>query len=162
MGITESEAHHFLGRIGFAPLASDVDHVVGREQSDVVDEVLNLERDLPSTLEWVRGNDRDDFAANSRTLGWWLNRMTRSRITNAGSNSPDPLVEKMTMFWHGHFATEFLAVEDALLMYEQNHILRAGALGDFAQLCTDISLHGAMLIYPVSYTHLTLPTICSV
>jgi uncharacterized protein (DUF1800 family) len=29
-------------------------------------------------------------------INWWTQRMARS---------PAPLVEKMTLFWHGHFAT---------------------------------------------------------
>ena len=147
MLVTEADAYHFLGRIGFAPLPSDVNHVVGRDQADVVDEILNLNRDLPATPDRLLVADRMNFQANSQNLGWWLNRMIQSRITGATPSTPDPLLEKLTMFWHGHFATEFPGVDDALLMFEQNQILRAGAFGDFAQLCTDISLHGAMLIY---------------
>ena len=35
---------------------------------------------------------------------WWLRRMRKG---------PRPLQEKMTLFWHGHFATSFRKVRDA-------------------------------------------------
>ncbi len=41
---------------------------------------------------------------------WWLNRM---RYT------PYPLREKMTLFWHGHFATSFEKVNLALFIWQQ-------------------------------------------
>jgi len=42
---------------------------------------------------------------------WWLNRM---RYTSA------PLIEKATLFWHGHFATSNQKVNDPYMMWQQN------------------------------------------
>ncbi len=61
---------------------------------------------------------------------WWLQRMRYSRY---------PLREKMTLFWHGHFATSFDKVNSANLMYQQNETLRTHALGNFTSLTKDIS-----------------------
>ena len=55
----------------------------------------------------------------------WLNRIV---------HGPDPLREKLTLFWHGHFATSNKKVESVALMDGQNETLRAHALGGFA--CT--------------------------
>src|SRR2546425_417721 len=38
---------------------------------------------------------------------WWLQRMV---------HGPRPLQEKLTLFWHGHFATSVQKVHDAYLM----------------------------------------------
>ena len=46
---------------------------------------------------------------------WWLNRMI---VTST------PLREKLTLLWHGHFATGFEKVRSAALMYRQNQLLR--------------------------------------
>jgi len=46
---------------------------------------------------------------------WWLERMM---------NSPTPLLEKMTFFWHGHFATSVQKVKDGYWMWLQNDTLR--------------------------------------
>src|SRR6266705_5114515 len=69
---------------------------------------------------------------------WWLERML---------TSPTPLLEKMTLFWHGHFATSVQKVKDAYWMWLQNDTLRRNALGNFATLVRKISRDPAMMIY---------------
>jgi len=69
---------------------------------------------------------------------WWLDRMM---------NGPAPLLEKMTLFWHGHFATSAQKVKDAYWMWLQNDTLRRNAFGNFATLVKNISRDPAMMIY---------------
>ena len=69
---------------------------------------------------------------------WWLERML---------TSPAPLVEKMTLFWHGHFATSVQKVRDGYWMWLQNDTLRRNALGSFATLTKKMSRDPAMMIY---------------
>jgi uncharacterized protein (DUF1800 family) len=80
----------------------------------------------------------------NKLASWWLHRML---------NSPTPLVEKLTLFWHGHFATGAEKVLDVELMYEQNQLLRKYCLGDFRQMVHAISKDPAMLIYLDSVTN---------
>jgi hypothetical protein len=61
--------------------------------------------------------------------------------------TPAQLQEKMTLFWHGHFATSAAKVDDAELMQRQNDLRREHALGDLSQLLLEISRDPAMLIY---------------
>jgi uncharacterized protein (DUF1800 family) len=68
----------------------------------------------------------------------WLNRIL---------HGPDPLREKLTLFWHGHFATSNKKVESVGLMDRQNETLRAHALGSFAALLEAISSDPAMLVW---------------
>jgi hypothetical protein len=69
---------------------------------------------------------------------WWLDRMLIG---------PAPLLEKMTLFWHGHFATSVQKVRDGYWMWLQNDTLRRNALGNFATLAKKISRDPAMMIY---------------
>jgi uncharacterized protein (DUF1800 family) len=69
---------------------------------------------------------------------WWLDHMM---TTSA------PLVEKMTLFWHSHFATSVEKVKDGYWMWRQNDTLRRHALGNFATLTKEISRDPAMMIY---------------
>lgn len=69
---------------------------------------------------------------------WWLERMM---------SGPAPLLEKMTLFWHGHFATSVQKVKDAYWMWLQNDTLRRNALGNFGTLTRKISRDPAMMIY---------------
>jgi uncharacterized protein (DUF1800 family) len=76
---------------------------------------------------------------DSRNLAsWWLHRLLHSL---------SPAVEKMTLFWHGHFATGAEKVIDPELMLEQNRTLRRHALGSFRTMVQEISKDPAMLIY---------------
>ena len=69
---------------------------------------------------------------------WWLERMAKG---------PAPLLEKMTLFWHGHFATSVQKVRDAYWMWLQNDTLRRNAFGNFATLVKRMSRDPAMMIY---------------
>jgi len=69
---------------------------------------------------------------------WWLRRMIET---------PRPLVEKMTLFWHGHFATSYRTIEDSYHMYLQNQRFRKHALGSYRQLMREIIRDPAMLAY---------------
>jgi uncharacterized protein (DUF1800 family) len=86
------------------------------------------------------------LAANSPELltGWWLHRMR---------HTPAPLLEKTTLFWHGHFATSVEKVRDPKLMFEQNELFRTNALGRFEELVRGIARDPAMLIYLDSATN---------
>jgi uncharacterized protein (DUF1800 family) len=54
------------------------------------------------------------------------------------------LRERMTYFWHNHFATN---VPFAVLMQEQNNTIRKHALGSFKELLTAIARDPAMILY---------------
>jgi uncharacterized protein (DUF1800 family) len=70
--------------------------------------------------------------------GWWLNRMVKG---------PRPFQEKMTLFWHGHFATSVVKVRDAYYMWRQNELFRRLATGNWLQLLTEAGKDPAMLIW---------------
>src|SRR6185369_4215663 len=61
--------------------------------------------------------------------------------------SPNPLREKLTLFWHNHFATSNNKVQNAEYMLTQYKLLRKHALGSFAKLLREMSLDPAMLVW---------------
>jgi uncharacterized protein (DUF1800 family) len=73
-----------------------------------------------------------------RLKAWWLYRVLYD---------PDPLREKLTLFWHSHFATSNRKVQSIQLMLRQNETLRQHALGEFSALVTAIVSDPAMLIW---------------
>jgi uncharacterized protein (DUF1800 family) len=66
---------------------------------------------------------------------WWLDRMVRTRR---------PLEEKLTLFWHDHFAT---AGQDTPLMLAQNRLFRAKATGSFRKLLGGVMRDPAMQLF---------------
>jgi len=69
---------------------------------------------------------------------WWLDRMVLSEHS---------LRERMTWFWHGHWATSYQKVDDALPMFLQNLTLRAFALGDFKAMAQSMVNDGALIYW---------------
>lgn len=69
---------------------------------------------------------------------WWFRRILATRA---------PLREKMTLFWHDHFATSLQKVKQPVFMIRQNQLFRAYALGDFRALTGKVLRDPAMMLY---------------
>lgn len=69
---------------------------------------------------------------------WWFRRLL---------NTKAPLREKMTLFWHDHFATSIQKVKQPVLMLNQNELFRQRAFGSFRGLTQAILMDPAMLLY---------------
>lgn len=82
--------------------------------------------------------EQDDRRQMRRIQHWWLKRMIET---------PRPLEEKMTLFWHGHFATSYRTIENSYHMYMQNSLFRTHAVGNYGDLLYAIIRDPAMLAY---------------
>ncbi len=74
----------------------------------------------------------------SALLFWWLDRMV---LADHG------LQERMTWFWHGHWATSMQKVDDPLPMYRQNQTLRFYCLGNFSDMSQEMVNDGALIYW---------------
>jgi uncharacterized protein (DUF1800 family) len=83
---------------------------------------------------WLRAS----MLETRRIAYWWADRMLNTRR---------PLEEKMTLFWHGHFATSEDKVRDARKMLLQNQTFRRLATGNFRDLMIAVAKDPAMLAY---------------
>ncbi len=106
--------------LDFAPFAERPVEVVG----------LALETAAP-------GNEFDGFDMGPFAREW-LGRMATTEF---------PLEEKLTLYWHGHFATAFSKVRRPKLMVAQVRLLREMAAGNFRQLAKRITADAAMLLW---------------
>ena len=79
-------------------------------------------------------NRRNALEAQS----WWFRRML---------TTTDPLREKMTLFWHDHFATSIQKVKQPVLMIRQNELFREHAFGSFRDLTQAVLMDPAMMLY---------------
>jgi uncharacterized protein (DUF1800 family) len=73
-----------------------------------------------------------------RLKAWWLYRML---------STADPLREKLTLFWHGHFATSNRKVDNLAFMLRQNETFRKHALAPFARMLEAVCDDPAMLVW---------------
>ena len=151
------EARHLLNRTSFAAQTNEIDEYAKLTREQAVDRLLVETRRTAAypapawtaTYERVYKPDmtpEQRQQANRRELvergleirTWWVAEML---------STPSPLTEKMTLFWHNHFATSQQKVRSASLMYRQNVMLRNYALGNFGALLREVSKDPAMLIY---------------
>jgi Protein of unknown function (DUF1800) len=139
-------AAHLFRRAGFGSSASKLDEAVASTPADTVRKLsaddansTNFETQADALARTVMaGGDPKQLAAA------WVYRLLYT---------PAQLLEKTTLFWHGHFATGAEKVQVADMMWTQNQLLRDNALGEFEPLVQAISRDPAMLIYLDSATN---------
>ncbi|GAC1416104.1 MAG: hypothetical protein NVSMB64_26330 [Candidatus Velthaea sp.] len=132
-------AAHLLRRAGFGGPAAEIAQLTALGPQGAVDSLLHPSGDDSSfplypdaTLLYAMGGK-----ARQATQMWWLDRMLRTQR---------PLLEKMTLFWHGHFATSIQKVP-APLMAQQIDLFRSRALGNFRTVLAAVSVDPAMSIW---------------
>lgn len=69
---------------------------------------------------------------------WWLDQMVEQE---------HPFIERMTWFWHGHWATSYSKVDEPVVMFDHVARLRKHAIGDFSQMCEEMILDGALIYW---------------
>ena len=118
------------------PAATDLAMATGKSLGVQIKPAGNrrLQQVADRYLYWVRASKLE----TDRLAYWWANRML---------TSPRPLQEKLTLFWHGHFATSEEKVHDFRKMQLQNETLRQHANGNFRDLLLAVAKDPAMLAY---------------
>ncbi len=139
-------AAHLHRRAGFAASFAELDRTLKLAPVEAVDRLLaggessgEFNQQMDDMAASTTSNNQPESLAPS-----WLFRMVRT---------PFPLLEKLTLFWHGHFACGADKVTETRMMLDQNNLLRRGALGPFGQLTQDIARDAAMLVYLDSATN---------
>jgi uncharacterized protein (DUF1800 family) len=138
------ESAHLLRRVGFAGTPEEIDQLTLLGREGAVDSLINYTQvDNSAMDELIRRSfdfsNPDIFERFNRSelQRWWFTRMVYSKR---------PFEEKMTLFWHNHFATAASKVDDRF-MYIQNQKLRARALDRFDNLLLAVAQDPAMLIW---------------
>src|SRR6185437_13966170 len=158
-------AAHLLNRAGFGGPPSEIEKLVSLGHEKAVDYLVDFEKipDPTPDPDWAHPDperaERRRAARNAdpekkkemqkeerqienqRILelrGWWLQRMAKG---------PRPFQEKMTLFWHGHFATSFEKVRDTYYMWRQNELFRRLATGNWLNLLMETGKDPAMLVW---------------
>jgi uncharacterized protein (DUF1800 family) len=86
----------------------------------------------------VREQQRDQVTRLVEMRGDWLRRMATTRR---------PLQEKLTLFWHGHFATSAQKVQRATFMWGQIYTFRQNASGNWLKMLEAVAKDPAMLVW---------------
>jgi uncharacterized protein (DUF1800 family) len=135
------KAAHLLRRSGFGASAAEIQKAIDRGLLDTVEGLFAEAEDehdaFTKTFEAIAGSLLG-FAEAENLQAWRLYRMVRTRV---------PLREKLTLFWHGHFATSYHKVESMRLMHQQIETLRQHAWGNVRELVLAMAKDPAMLVW---------------
>jgi len=129
---------HLHRRAGFGANWTELTRDVREGPIASVNRLLQPKARTPAdqdVLEGLRAGVGNDI---ERLKAYWVYRIVYDQ---------HPLREKLTLFWHSHFATSNRKVESAPLMLRQNELLRQFALGSFAEMLTGVTSDGAMLVW---------------
>ena len=152
------QAAHLLRRTTFGVKRSDLGLLLSMSMEEAVTHILNVpvmppeppvnnynnddftDPVVPPGEVWVEADyDEDGEGYRIESFrGWWLNQM----LTQGAS-----IEERMTLFWHNHFATQTEAVFYGKTNYRHNVKLRANVLGNFKELTKIVTLDPMMLFY---------------
>ena len=132
-------------RAGFGATTAVIDQWAAKGYAAAVDGLLAYppaagRPDEAEVLAVVTGAPSNEIEAfdMSTYQRWWLDRM---------ATTANPLEEKLTLYWHGHFATAFSKVKRPRAMLAQNKLLRDLSGGNFRELAKKITADAAMLIW---------------
>jgi uncharacterized protein (DUF1800 family) len=144
---TYADAAHLLRRAGFSGSVAETQAYQALGPELAVERLLYWSADdgtqdnpfdLRKVFQAQEDGNKASGAARGALPGWWVYRLV---------HTTQPLKEKLTLFWHGHFATEMQKVDNAFAMQQQNELFRQFGLGKFEALVMAISKNPAMLRY---------------
>lgn len=117
-----SRAIHLLRRAAFGANRAELERALADGPAKTIDRLLKPAADVAA---FNRELDACETASLPELRGWWLRRMMQT---------PHPLLEKMTLFWHGWFGVGYRRVNNAGFMRDHIRTLRTHALGRFDEL----------------------------
>lgn len=156
---TETEIKHLCRRVLFGVSKADIDFFKTKTMNQSVDALLNFsatdpepplnnysanvnfpDANVPLGQTWVNANENGLLSGVRRASfkAWWMGLMINQERT---------IREKMTLFWHHHFATESSIIQLARFTYDHHKMLRQNCLGNFKNLTRLVSTDCAMLVY---------------
>ncbi len=158
--MTGEEARHLQWRTGFGATDTELQALAAQPYDTAVDRlVADAKHHISAATpppEWVndplpkfrklKNASPEEKKAFIQTRireayelqGWWMREIV---------NTPAPLAEHMTLFWHNHFTSSLQKDKLAVLLYRQNLTLRRYALGNFRDFLHAMAHDPAMIVY---------------
>ena len=158
------QAAHLLWRAGFGCTWSEAERVAKLGLKAAVESLVNLAPEassgVPESVQVPPGPSERAYQQALQNLAdgprraerekqeteklnelrfWWLNRMLSTKR---------PLEEKMTLFWHSHFASAYGdKIRTSYALWQQNELFRKHALGSFEELTQNVMRDPTMLVW---------------
>jgi len=147
------ESAHLLRRTVIGPIIEEIDTISTLNVNEAVEYILRDIAEPSPPGDWVNhplpdyqnytNEEKDSLETAYENQGvelgdWWIDQIFYN---------PTSITEKMTLFWHDHFATSIMTVKYPPAMYHQNRVLRENCMGNFKDLVTMMTFDPAMMIW---------------
>ena len=158
--LNQRKNQHLLWRAAFGPMAENANQIGDISQKNLYEILLNTSSKKPGALQVANGSF-DGLVKGIQGLGKMENlskeqkkQLRRQSAEDIKSlnllwlgemiNSEAQLREKMSFFWHGHFACRVINI---FFQQQLLNVIRENALGNFGDLLREVSKSPAMLSF---------------
>jgi len=151
---------HLLWRAGFGPKAEQVQLLTNMSQKELLKKLIKSSEKRPESIQVAKNSfdgvmkgfaDAGKIQNLSQEQKQQMRKQSKEELKNLNGrwmvemvNADDQLREKMSLFWHGHFASRNLNV---FFQQQLLDIIRQNALGDFRTLLKEVSRSAAMIAF---------------
>lgn len=138
---------HFFRRATFGATRAEIDAALTSNPTALLDAMLAGDAQPSPPGGWTSQKPFvNPSNADVQTYYGWIRDMQewwfRLMIDPARS-----LREKVVLFWHNHFVSEYPTVVVAQYMFKQNRLFRENGFGSFLELTKKVTVDPAMLVY---------------
>ncbi|MDQ6919724.1 MAG: DUF1800 domain-containing protein [Candidatus Dormibacteraeota bacterium] len=139
LGNENARVMQLLRRATFGASPADLERALGDGYQKTLDRLVSTPAVKPPVLPGADDASRSAPIKVAQLQKWWLDHMLAT---------PTPFAERMTMFWHGHFTSDYRKVGlQNPFIYWQNLTWRDNALGDFRNFLYQVTIDPGMLRY---------------
>ncbi|HXI95660.1 MAG TPA: DUF1800 domain-containing protein [Candidatus Acidoferrum sp.] len=136
LGSESARVMQLLRRTSFGYTPAQLEAALSAGFTKTVDRLVETNPVEPPALG-VASTPGGRFAVG-QLQQWWLDHML---------GTATPFAERMTLFWHGHFTSDYRKVADDTFMYWQNLTWRRMSMTDLRSMLMQVTADPAMLRY---------------
>ncbi len=131
---------HLMRRAGFGASRARLESIAERGYDAAVDALLHPADRGEMSDHMIRRyhHEQSGMMGQNSPGSYWLYKM---------ASSADPLREKMTLFWHGIFATGYPKVTNGKVMSDQIRMFRRHGMGNFKTLLVELAKDPSMIVW---------------
>jgi uncharacterized protein (DUF1800 family) len=136
LGYESARVMQLLRRTSFGYTPAQLDAALSDGFSRTVDRLVGSKPDEPPILD-AATTPGGKFPV-TQLQQWWIDHMI---------STSTPFAERMTLFWHGHFTSDYRKAANDTFMYWQNLTWRRMSMTNLASMLMEVTIDPAMLRY---------------
>jgi len=136
LGAESARVMQLMRRATLGYTAAQLDTALSDGYNKTVDRLIESKPVEPPSLA-AASTPGGRFAVG-QLQQWWIDHMLTTTT---------PFAERMTLFWHGHFTSDYRKTADDTFMYWQNLTWRRMAMTDLRSMLMQVTTDPAMLRY---------------